>query len=63
MYETQMYETQMYETDREFREQRDMVMAKWCGKIWALASSKRGKVNNERSKELLYPLYEHKMEE
>jgi hypothetical protein len=53
----------MYETDREFRELRDLVMAKWCGKIWALASSKRGKVNNERSKELLYPLYEHKMEE
>jgi hypothetical protein len=53
----------MYETDREFRELRDMVTAKWCGKIWTLASSKRGKINNETSKELLYTLYEHRMEE
>jgi hypothetical protein len=40
-----------------------MVMAKPFGKIWTLANSKRGKINNETSKELLYTLYEHKMEE
>jgi hypothetical protein len=53
----------MHETDRQFGEMRDMVTAKWCGKLWALASRKRGKINSETSKELLCTPYKHKMEE
>jgi hypothetical protein len=53
----------MHETDRKFGELRDLVTAKLCGKFWAMTSRKRGAINNETSKELLYALYKHEMEE